>query len=69
MEAIYEARDAAWDEWYEELLMVFSGNGGVAHVKQTDPERWELGRWCNAQARILPRTTDRLDWAGVGRGR
>ena len=49
-----EAREAAWDQKLEELRLFAEANGGVAHVSKGDPERPELGTWCDNQARSPP---------------
>ena len=49
--AVTPAQDAAWDKWLEELILVKAANGGKAHVKRGDPERKQLARWCDNQAR------------------
>ena len=44
-------RNTARDQRLEELRLFAEGNGGVAHVSRTDPDRPELGEWCHTQAR------------------
>ncbi|KAJ1472545.1 hypothetical protein T484DRAFT_1839932 [Baffinella frigidus] len=45
----FDRQEVAWNQRLEELRLVAEGNGGVAHVHQRDPERPELGRWCDNQ--------------------
>ena len=50
---VFDFLEAAWDQRLEELRLVAEGNGGVANVLETDPDRSELGVWCSNQARRL----------------
>jgi hypothetical protein len=45
-----QTHEALWDQRLEELRLVATANGGVAHVPRRDPEQPELGVWCNTQA-------------------
>jgi len=48
---VFNLHDAKWDQSLEELRLVAAGNGGLANVSKKDPQRPELGKWCERQAR------------------
>ena len=56
----FRPHEAAWDKSFEELRLVAVANEGVAHVPRGDPERPELGKWCDNQARADPSPHDSL---------
>ena len=55
---VFDHREDAWEQSFQELRLFAKDNGGKAHVATLDPKRQELGRWCNNQARDDPPTNE-----------
>ena len=51
---VFEHREDAWEQSFEELRLVAKANGGQAHVSTLDLERRELAEWCVTQVRDDP---------------
>ncbi|KAJ1472546.1 hypothetical protein T484DRAFT_1975134 [Baffinella frigidus] len=46
---VFDFHEEAWEQSFEELLLLAKANGGAAHVPRGDSERRALGSWCGTQ--------------------